>query len=68
VVRMPLEEGENPLTCMVEEGKLPVREPGRYDIRAFLGFAPEERERYAALRREGLHPREILRTLGKSAE
>ena len=33
VVRLPLAEPGNPLELMVAEGKLPVRVPGRYDIR-----------------------------------
>ena len=33
VVRLPLVEPGNPLELMVAEGKLPVRVPGRYDIR-----------------------------------
>lgn len=63
VVRMPLAELENPLDLMVASGELPVHEPGRYDIRAFLTFAPEDRERYGELRRQGLHPREALAAL-----
>ncbi|MBM3265636.1 MAG: Gfo/Idh/MocA family oxidoreductase [candidate division Zixibacteria bacterium] len=34
VVTMPLTTGPNPLDLLVEEGILPVRVPGRYDIRA----------------------------------
>lgn len=65
VVRMPLTETESPLVRMIDEGKLPVRQPGRYDIRAFLAMEPAEREQYAAMLREGKHPREILRAMGK---
>jgi UDP-N-acetyl-2-amino-2-deoxyglucuronate dehydrogenase len=65
VVRMPLTVAENPLDRMFEEGKLPVTELGRYDIRVFLSFDPAERERYQAMRREGKHPREILKQMGK---
>ena len=36
VVHLPLEEMGYPLQLMIEEGKLPVAVPGRYDIRAFL--------------------------------
>ena len=50
---------------MVEEGKLPVKEAGAYDIRAFLSFEPAERERYDALHRQGMHPRAILKALGR---
>lgn len=65
VVRTPLTEPENPLLLMFEEGKLPVRQPGRYDIRAFLAMEPADRQRYTAMLREGRHPREILEALGK---
>jgi predicted dehydrogenase len=67
VVRMPLAVPENPLERMVEEGRLPVQEPGAYDIRIFLSFEPAERERYAGMRREGMHPREILKALGRDS-
>jgi predicted dehydrogenase len=67
VVRTPLLEAANPLERMVDEDRLPIREPGKYDIRLFLSFPPEERERYGELRRQGIHPREILRQMGKDA-
>jgi UDP-N-acetyl-2-amino-2-deoxyglucuronate dehydrogenase len=66
VVRLPLQERTNPLECMVEEGALPVRQEGRYDIREFLTFEPADRERYESLRKQGLHPREILERMGKT--
>jgi hypothetical protein len=65
VVRMPLKVPENPLDRMVEEGKLPVTEAGAYDIRLFLSFEPAERERYDEMRRKGMHPREILKAMGR---
>ena len=34
VVRLPLQTRDYPLDLMVESGHLPVRYPGRYDIRA----------------------------------
>jgi predicted dehydrogenase len=64
-VRVPLAERSNPLDLMVEEGLLPIRAPGRYDIRAFLTFEAADRERYAELRRQGMHPREILKEMGR---
>lgn len=36
VVRFPLRTRANPLDLMVESGDLPVRYPGRYDVRSFL--------------------------------
>ena len=46
VVRLPLAEPGNPLELMVAEGKLPVRVPGRYDIRD-----PQRRARQRAQQR-----------------
>jgi UDP-N-acetyl-2-amino-2-deoxyglucuronate dehydrogenase len=34
VVTLPLKTRENPLDLLVEDGTLPVKQPGRYDIRA----------------------------------
>jgi predicted dehydrogenase len=65
VVRMPLTVEENPLDQMIEEGKLPVNDGGAYDIRLFLSFEPGERGRYDEMRRKGMHPREILKALGR---
>lgn len=64
-VRIPLVETRSPLVQMIEEGKLPIRQPGRYDIRAFLAMEPADRDRYTAMLREGMHPREILEAMGK---
>jgi hypothetical protein len=65
VVRMPLEETGYPMDLMIAEGKLPVEEPGKYDIRVFLTFEPEDRKRYNELRHKGMYHREILKTMGK---
>jgi predicted dehydrogenase len=35
-VRLPMQTRANPLDLMVESGHLPVRFPGRYDVRSFL--------------------------------
>ncbi len=65
VVRAPLQVKEYPMDLMFEEGKIPVVEPGEYDIRAFLAMDPEERKTYDEMRREGMHPRDILTKMGK---
>ena len=36
VVRLPMQTRANPLDLMVESGQLPVKYPGRYDIRSLL--------------------------------
>ena len=64
---MPLTVAENPLDRMIEEGKLPVEQPGAYDIRRFLTFEPDERARYSEMRRQGMHPREILEALERDS-
>lgn len=67
VVRMPLKETGYPMELMIAEGKIPVREPGKYDIRIFLTFDPEDRKRYNEMRHQGVHHREILKAMGKSS-
>jgi len=63
VVKMPLQVKEYPMDLMFEEGKIPVGEPGKYDIRAFLAMEPEEREIYNEMRRKGMHHRDILKKM-----
>ena len=46
VMRLPLTEGIYPLSAMLEEGKLPLRYPDRYDIR--------DPQRKTWIHREGL--------------
>jgi predicted dehydrogenase len=65
VVRMPLKETGYPMDRMFEEGKIPVVEPGAYDIRAFLAMEPEDRQRYSEFRRQGLPHREIAERMKK---
>lgn len=36
IVNLPLEISENPLELAIDEGALPVEEPGAYDIRGYL--------------------------------
>ena len=67
VVRMPLKETGYPMELMIAEGKIPVQEPGKYDIRIFLTFDPEERKRYNDMRHQGMHHREILKAMEKSS-
>lgn len=65
VVRMPLKVEEYPMDLMFEEGKIPVIEPGKYDIRAFLAMEPEDRNLYNEMRRKGMHHRDILEEMRK---
>ncbi|MBM3238023.1 Gfo/Idh/MocA family oxidoreductase [Candidatus Poribacteria bacterium] len=66
VVRAPLQVKEYPMDLMFEEGKIPVVEPGKYDIRAFLAMEPEERKIYDEMRRKGVHPRDIFAEMCKT--
>ena len=65
VVHLPLEELGYPLELMVEEGKLPVEEEGRYDIRGFLKRDGIDEKAYARLRAEGKAHSQIMRELNQ---
>ncbi|MSP11529.1 MAG: Gfo/Idh/MocA family oxidoreductase [Chloroflexi bacterium] len=65
LVRLPLQVQQNPLNLMLEEGKLPVLYPGRYDIRGPESQTWPHREAYYRLRAAGLsHPEIMARILG----
>lgn len=63
VVHLPLEEMGYPLQLMIEEGKLPVAVPGRYDIRAFLNPEGMDEAAYRRLRAEGVSHSAAMRQL-----
>ena len=63
VVRLPMEEKGYPLELMIDEGKLPVIEEGRYDIRAFLSWGGIDRNAYRQLRDEGIGHHQAMRQL-----
>jgi predicted dehydrogenase len=65
VVRIPLQEQGYPMDLMFEEGKIPVVEPGAYDIRAFLAMEPEDRMVYNEMRSQGMHYRDALEAMKK---
>ncbi|MBI3943285.1 MAG: Gfo/Idh/MocA family oxidoreductase [Chloroflexi bacterium] len=68
IVRLPLQVQENPLNLMLEEGKLPVRYAGRYDIRGPESLTWPHREAYYRLRASGLsHPDIMVEILGVAA-
>ena len=66
VIRMPLTEIGYPLGLMVEEGKLEVESPGRYDIRGYLRRDQVDQDDYKRLRGKGLSHKEIMQRLGKA--
>ncbi len=66
VIRLPMEEKGYPLELMINEGKLPVRHDGRYDIRAFLSWEGIDRDAYRRLRDEGIGHHQAMRQLHES--
>ena len=63
VIHLPLLEKEYPLALMIAEGKLPVEEPGRYDIRGFLKRDGIDEGAYTRLRRQGMGHHQAMRKL-----
>lgn len=63
VIHLPLQEKEYPLALMIAEGKLPVEEPGRYDIRGFLKRDGIDEGAYTRLRRQGMGHHQAMRKL-----
>ena len=68
VVHLPLEEIGYPLQLMIEEGKLPVAVPGRYDIRAFLNPEGMDEAAYRRLRTEGVSHSAAMRQLAEERQ
>ena len=65
VMRLPLTEGVFPLSAMIEEGKLPLRYPERYDIRDPQRQTWTHRDAYDRMRADGLSHPEIMAILFK---
>ena len=63
VIHLPLKEGEYPLQLMIDEGKLPVEQPERYDIRGFLKRDSIDEDAYTRLRNQGMAHHQAMRTL-----
>ena len=63
VVHLPLKEKSYPLKLMLEEGLLPVKQPGSYDIRGFLERQSVDEAAYTLLRSRGLPHFQIMRRL-----
>lgn len=63
VVRLPIQEKGYPLELMIGEGKLPVQEEGRYDIRSFLSWEGVDEDAYRRLRDEGIGHHQAMRQL-----
>ena len=65
VVHMPMTEKGYPLELMIQEGRLPVEQEGRYDIRDFLKWDGIDGDAYARLRAEGKGHHQIMQELHK---
>ena len=63
VIHLPLQEKAYPLDLMIEEGKVTVEKPGRYDIRGFLKRDAVDEAAYNRLKAEGLGHHAIMRRL-----
>ena len=66
VIHLPMEEEQYPLALMIEENKLPVTRPGRYDIRGFLKRDGVDEHEYARLRSQGQAHHQIMQQLHQS--
>ena len=54
VIHLPMQEKDYPLDLMIDEGKLPLEDEERYDIRGFLDRSQIDESRYQALRDDGV--------------
>ena len=68
VITLPMTEMDYPLELMINEGKLPVEQPGRYDIRGFLDRSDIDENRYRQLKDNGLGHHQIMRILHDEME
>ena len=65
VIHFPLQEKVYPLDLMIEEGKVTVEKPGRYDIRGFLKRDEDNEAEYNRLKAKGMGHHGIMRQLNK---
>ena len=66
VIHMPLQELAYPLDLMIQEEKVKVEVPGRYDIRGFLKLDVADESEYDRLRDEGLNRHAAMRRLSEA--
>lgn len=67
VARLPLRETGYPLKKMIDEGALPVRETGAYDIRGFLVRGSEDERLMNEMRTQGKGHWEMMAELRRRA-
>jgi len=63
VITLPLQEKEYPLEFMISEGKLPLEDEERYDIRGFLDRSQIDENRFRQLRDDGIPHHQALRII-----
>ena len=63
VVTLPLQEKEYPLECMISEGKLPLEDKERYDIRGFLDRSQIDENRLQQLKDDGIPHHQAMRII-----
>ena len=68
VVTLPLQEKEYPLEFMINEGKLPLEDKERYDIRGFLDRSQIDESRYQQLRDDGISHHQAMRIIHQEME
>jgi len=59
-VYFPVNEDAYPLDLMFNEGKIPLKEPERYDIRGFLDRSDIDEEDYNRLKKQGMPHHQIM--------
>jgi len=63
VVTLPLKEKDYPLELMIDEGKLPLEDKERYDIRGFLDRSQIDENRFQQLKDDGIPHHQALRII-----
>jgi len=63
VITLPLKEKEYPLELMINEGKLPLEDEERYDIRGFLDRSQIDENRFQQLKDDGIPHHQALRII-----
>ena len=63
VVKLPLQEKEYPLGLMINEGKLPLEDKERYDIRGFLDRSQIDENRLQQLKDDGIPHHQAMRII-----
>jgi predicted dehydrogenase len=63
VITLPLKEKDYPLELMIDEGKLPLEDEERYDIRGFLDRSQIDENRFQQLKDDGIPHHQALRII-----